>query len=95
MKSQIFKTAWSLKKEMNYSLSEALKLAWKAFKNNVTINLYTSWKKVKSVAFSIRVENITYTRGNFEDLLNDIKTHVKFNNDAAQIYYDGRTFNND
>ena len=95
MKSQIFKTAWKLKKEMNYSLSDALKLSWKAFKNNVEVVICTSWNKIKYVAFWSKIENVEYTCNNIEDLLYIIKNHVTFNNDAAQLYYDGRTFNND
>ena len=48
MKSQVFKSAWSLVKSLGLTLSEALKKAWKAFKlksEMLTKPVYFQFKK--------------------------------------------------
>lgn len=91
MKSQLFKTAWKLVKEMKMSFSDALKLSWKSFKNCAKIIVNKTWKGVFMVSFS--KENCT--SGTIEGLLKMIDNSKTLCMDGAKSCYDGKTFNND
>lgn len=67
-KTIIFKSAWGLTKINGMSFSEALKLSWKAFKNNVRIIVTESWNKIKSVAFTKNGS----TSGNIENVISAV-----------------------
>lgn len=89
MKSLLFKSAWNIVKINGVSFSEALKTAWKAYKNGVKIVITESWNKIKRIAFSKNGSQ----NGSIELVMNSVKSIV--NNCGAKHYYDGITFNND
>lgn len=89
MKSLIFKSAWNLVRINKISFSEALTMAWKAFKNGVKIVVTESWNKIKRIAFSKNGK----TSDRIENVINAVVEYV--NNSNASAYYDGATFNND
>lgn len=89
MKSQIFKTAWSIVKINKVSFSEALILSWKAFKNNVNVVVTESWNKIKRIAFNKNGSQ----NSNIEAVINAVKSTV--NNDGAKAYYGVGLYNAD
>jgi len=91
MKSQLFKTAWKLVKEMNMTFSEALTLSWKSFKNNVKVVINKTWKGINVLAFNIG----NCTSSTIESVIEMNANYKKADNSGAKLYYDGKTFNND
>jgi len=90
MKSLLFKSAWSIFKMQNVSFSEALKLAWKSIKSGTKAVIVKMNKLVKSSGLGY--ETIYFNELVFTNI--EIKRTV-YNNEGAQAYYDGKTFNND
>lgn len=89
MKSQIFKTAWSIARINKVSFSAALTLAWKAYKNEVKIVVTESWNKIKRIAFN---KNGTQN-GTIEAVINATRSVV--NNEGAKWDYKFGTYNGD
>lgn len=89
MKSQIFTSAWKLTKINGMSFSEALKLSWKAFKNDVRVIVTESWNKIKRVAFT---KNGT-TSGNIENAISAVRIVV--DDSGARHDYGVGIYNND
>ena len=90
MKAIVFKSAWSIYRMENVTFSEALVKAWKNAKANIKAVIVKSNKLVKSVGLGF---DTVY----FNELIYaSIKTEtIAYNNDGAQAWYDGQTFNND
>ena len=91
MKSQLFKTAWRLVKEMKMNFSDALKLSWKSYKNNATVVINKAWNGTIGVAFKIK----NCTGSTIERAIELVKNSIPLDNSGASFYYDGKTFNND
>ena len=91
MKSQLFKTAWKLVKEMNYSFSEALTISWKAFKNNAKVIVNKTWNGLNVLAFNIQ----KCTASTIDKAIEMNANYKAIDNSGASIFYDGQTFNND
>lgn len=90
MKSIIFKSAWSIFRMQEVTFSQALKMAWKIAKNGVKAVIVKCNKLVKS-------KGLGYDTVYFNELFfANIETVRNIrNNDGAQSWYDGKTFNND
>ena len=91
MKSQLFKTAWKLVKEMNITFSDALTISWKAFKNNVKVVINKTWKGINVLSFNIG----NCTSSTIDKVIQMNLKYKNENNLGASLYYDGQTFNND
>jgi len=90
MKSLLFKSAWSIFRMENVTFSKALKMAWKSIKQGLKATIVKSNKMVKSAGLG-------YETVYFNELVfSNIKTSVRVNHNAgAELWYDGKTFNND
>ena len=90
MKAIVFKSAWSIFRMENVTFSQALTKAWKNAKANIKAVIVKSNRLVKSVGLgfdTVYFNELIYTA---------IKTEtIAYNNDGAQAWYDGKTFNND
>lgn len=91
MKSQIFKSAWNLVKINGMSFSEALRLSWKAFKNDVRIYVRETYQKVKLISFT--------KNGLHSDTLEKVidsgdPVRIKYN-PSIERYYGVGIYNND
>ena len=75
----------------NVTFSEALTLAWEKTKQGVKAVVFRANKLVKSVRW-MGYETIYFDKLTFVDV--EIKRTV-YNNDGAQGWYDGRTYNAD
>jgi len=91
MKSLLFKSAWNIKRINNVSFSEALSMAWKAFKSGVKIIVNTTWNKKQMIAF----EKGNCQSGSIQGAIEAFERYVKPSMSGAAICYDGKTFNND
>lgn len=80
-KSTLFKSAHAIFKMQNVTFSEALKLSWKAYKNEVRVIVTESWNKIKRVAFT---KNGTIS-GTIENVISAVKIVV--NNSGARHDY--------
>jgi len=89
-KQTVMTSAWSIFKMQNVTFSEALTLAWESLKAGVKAVVFRANKLVKSAGLGY--ETIYFDKLQFVDI--EIKRTV-YNNDGAQGWYDGRTFNND
>ena len=94
MKSQIFKTAWKMVKELGITLSSALTIAWAEFKITVMEAKYASisvfeWKKALDLKSLINV--LVEKKNNLKPRA--INFNRSINNDGAAAYY-GKGFYN-
>ena len=90
MKSELFKTAWKLVKELNLTMSEALKSAWASFKAGAKADIHLSWNGIKSIIF--RKDGCT--SGTIERLL-ELTEIPTFNNNPAMYDYGCGKYNGD
>lgn len=88
-KSIVLKSAWKIFKNGNVTFSEALKISWKAYKNEVRVIVTESWNKIKRVAFT---KNGT-TSGTIENVISAVKNVV--NNSGARHDYGIGIYNGD
>ncbi len=95
MKSQLFKSAWKLVKGLNISMSEALKTAWAAVKNNISVSVSKSYTGKVSAIFSKSTYGVSFTSGTFAGLCEMINNHKSLNNDGAAAYYGIGVYNGD
>lgn len=87
MKSILFKTAWTLVKEMNYSFSDALKLVWTAHKEGVGVFVRTAYNGFKSISFGFVSVEFSVYKQNISQVVEAVKEHKPVNTDGAQFYY--------
>jgi len=80
-RSIIFKSAHAILKMQNVTFSEALKMSWLCFKNQVRVIVTESWNKIKRVAFTKNGS----TSGNIENVILSVGSVV--NNDGARYDY--------
>jgi len=90
MKSLLFKSAWNIYRMKGVSFSEALKLAWASIKSGTKAVIYKANKLVKSAGLGY--DTVYFNKLTFVNI--EVKRTV-YNNDGAQNWYDGKTFNND
>ncbi len=90
MKSELFKSAWSIFRMQNVSFSEALQLAWSNIKNGVKAVILKCNKLVKSAGLGF--ETIYFKELIFVSM---ITKRSVCDNSGASKWYDGKTFNND
>jgi len=88
-KTTIFTSAWNLTKINGMYFSEALKLSWKAYKNEVRVIVTESWNKIKHVAFT---KNGT-TSETIENVISAVRIVV--NNSGAGHDYGIGAYNGD
>jgi hypothetical protein len=96
MKSQLFKTAWQLVKEMQINFSLALKIAWGEFKIQTAADLYNAtgcndWHLGKKIT---AMENALH---NIKPCPIRVKqaSNVIINNDGAAAWYGIGVYNGD
>lgn len=92
MKSQIFKNAWLIFRKSKTTFSNALKLAWQAFKLNARV--FVS-KPVEVICYTARVGNSSFFREKLSDLKNDIQNYRPINSDGAKYDYGCGLYNGD
>ena len=91
MKSLLFKTAWTLVKEMNYSLSDALKLVWSAYNNGVGVFVRTSYNGIKSISFGFVSKEFSIYKSTISQVVEAVNNWKPINQDGAEHYYgDGK-----
>jgi len=103
MKSTVFTQAWNLVKNLGYTLSQALKLAWSAAKVSKLANEQFKleneafgFSKNKSRLSQIKLElsYVVETFAAYKNALNQIVTPTCQSN-GAQVYYNQSTYNGD
>ena len=92
MKSEIFKNAWLIYRKSKTSFSEALKLAWEAFKINARV--FVS-KPVEVICYTARVGDTSFFREKLSDLKNDMQNYQPINSDGAKFDYGCGLYNGD
>jgi len=95
MKSQLFKTAWTLTKELGMSFSEALKTAWIAFKNDVSVKVNVSWDKVKFPMFTKETSTGRVGGSSIIEVIKRALVQCPVVQTGAQAYYGKGTYNAD
>lgn len=90
MKSQLFKTAWTIFRNENVSFSDALKLAWEKTRQGLKAVVLKLNKLVKSAGLGY--ETVNFTRVEFQNIENKI---VSVNNDGARFDYGFGLYNGD
>lgn len=96
MKSLLFKNAWNIKRIKKVSFSEALTMAWKAFKNGIEIQVSANFRGVLGVAFFKQASaTAKYWRNTIEDLLTDLSKHKDYKNEGAKFDYGNGVYNGD
>ena len=91
MKSEVFKSAWSIFRMKTVSFSEALKEAWKLVKNGLKCCILKMNKQIKSERW-IGFETVYYNALQTIKIKNEKSTYSM---KGAGAWYDGKTFNND
>lgn len=89
MKSVLFKTAWQLVKELNISISEALKIVWKAHKQGVGVIVNTSWNGKKSMSYKYTNgdTHTSYVSASLETVLERVASHVDTCTKGAEYFH--------
>lgn len=95
MKSQLFKTAWTIAKTSKVSFSEALTTAWKAFKNGVVVGVNAAVKNNPVLSFSKKVENKSFFCSTIDAVLFNVKNYVKVNLEGVRHDYGIGAYNGD
>ena len=92
MKSQIFKNAWLIFRKSKTSFSEALKLAWEAFRLNARVFLS---KPSETICYTARIGSSTFFRENLASLKFDLQNYKPINSDGAKYDYGCGLYNGD
>lgn len=92
MKSELFKTAWLIYRKSKTSFSEALKLAWEAFKLNARVFLSNPGEVI---CYTARIGNSSFFREKLSDLKFDLQNYQPINSDGAKFDYGVGLYNGD
>ena len=95
MKSQLFKSAWKLVKELKMTMSEALTIVWASIKLAVDVNTNTSWSGQVRIVFSKSIGDSRYSCASLSDLLQKVSHHNNISLAGAANSYGAGTYNGD
>jgi len=91
MKSTIFTNAWKIQRVTKVSFSDALKSAWKAFKNNIDVrqSIHNARVFVKGICTTQPIEKLTFAGVNgrviCESLDLAIERALNYDNQAKRM----------